>query len=79
MSVRFTDEQLRELDRAAGQALSIIDPRNFTEYVLISRTEYERHFQEIDEEADPRRFSAEAARRLFQTLDEEEQQHRQTW
>lgn len=77
--VQLTDEQLRELDRAVGQRLTIVDPRSSTEYVLVPQAEFTRLQQEIAEEMDLHRFLNSAAASLFRTLDEEEEQHGQSW
>ena len=77
--VQLTDEQLRELDRAEGRQLTVVDPRSSTDYVLVPQVEFIRWQQEAAEELDLHRFLNSAAVSLFHTLDEEEAQNGQSW
>jgi hypothetical protein len=50
MDIHRTPQQLRAIDAERGSAPRMIDPRNYTAYVLVSEEEYEKAQASLENE-----------------------------
>ena len=71
MKIELTPDQQEQLDRAGERPVSVHDPRNQSDYILVPADQYEQMLEVVEDDLEQRALRRAGAKTLAKRLADE--------